>query len=226
MTLDEIKKLISEGGIKPSTNELKLGKFKSNNTVLQYRVFHGWDIARAYKADNQWGNFNAELLDYIQNQNYSEADLQKVLDQIQIHDSHWCWFDKHYAFKSEEYNWFFLEVNNITEGICLTYHPKESVFDSSEIFYIEYIAVAPWNRKNPYRDRKLYGLGSILMQTVCEFFLKKYKYKFRFSLHSVEKAKEFYEKVGMTRFSEYDKKDLYFYEMIKPKKYIVKEEMI
>ncbi|TGM45981.1 N-acetyltransferase [Leptospira vanthielii] len=226
MTIEEIKKLIAAGKIKPLGNELKNGKIESKNKKHQYKIFHGWDIARASKTDNEWGRFNLELLDSIMNKGYNKESLEKVLQGVQLHDYHWSWLAKHQETTSDRYNWFFLDVNGLTEAICLTFHPKQSVFDSSEIFYIEYIAVAPWNRLNPYQERKFSGLGSVLVQSVCEYFIEKHKYNFRFSLHSVKAAETFYKKIGMTKFPEHDKENLYYYEMTNPKEYIIKEENV
>lgn len=215
MTIDEIKKMLDSGLVVPSeANVVERGVLvSSEGRQFDYRLCHGWDLARAYACDKSWGLFNLELIKFIRDQKYNEEVLVRVLDQVQLDDHHWRWFDKSCAFRADEYDWFYLIANESVQAVCLIYHPKPSALEAGDIFYIEYVAVAPWNRKNPMRERSFKGVGGAIIRYAVNFGRNKLKLKYGFSLHALPKAIEFYERIGMVRHAPLDKDGLPYFEM-------------
>lgn len=215
MTIDDIRKMIDQQGVMPDfTNNATTGTVKRGiGGDADYEIFVGWDIAKANQCDSMWGIFNTNLVQFIRNQNYSQEELDNIQSYIQLGDSHWDWLWKSCAHRGNEYEWFYLYADDKPQAACLIYHPKKSVLHEEDIFYIEYIAVAPWNRKNPMQERELVGLGKAMIQFVINYATKTLGLHLGFSLHSVPTATGFYEGLGMLSFEQNDKGELKFYEM-------------
>src|SRR5688572_26887209 len=148
MSIEQIKAMIAAAGPQPPGGMIiDSGHLKSAaGAAIPYSLYEGWDIITANSADETWGVFNVQLMRHISRQGYSEQDLRAVLDAIQVDDSHWRWLDKSLAFRGDEYRWFFLIVNDKPQAACLIYHPKPSAYNDEGVYYIEFVAVAPWNR--------------------------------------------------------------------------------
>ena len=216
MTTDEIKRMLDLGEITFSYKDMvKNGVLLAvDDSHVDYQLHHGWDIAKAYACDKEWGKFNVDLMRFIKNQDYDPKTLARVLEDIQMDDSHWRWFDKSCAFKTTEYDWFFLMADESSQGVCLIYHPKPSALEKGNIFYVEYVAVAPWNRVNPMQPRFFKGIGSILIKYAVNYAHTVLNLKYGFSLHALPKAAEFYYRIGMTDHLPLDKDGLQYFEML------------
>ena len=82
---------------------------------------------------------------------------------------------------------------------CLIYHPKASVLDPGDIFYVKFVAVAPWNRTCDLRPREFRGLGEIILRAAQRFAVNELKLRPGFCLHSLPKAEGFYTKLKMVK---------------------------
>ncbi|MEN3159968.1 N-acetyltransferase [Alkalimonas sp. NCh-2] len=216
MTLDELKRLIATGqlNIDISDNIIETGELThSSGTLANYSIKHGWDIIAAVKCDETWARSNIELFQYIEAQNFDDAMLAKVLESIQTEDYHWNWFKKSSHFTSNEYEWFFLFSDNQPQGACLIYHPKCSALNQANIFYVEFLAVAPWNRDCLVRQREYKGVGSILLKAALKYSVENLGLIPGFSLHSLPQAKEYYEKLKMINIAPMDKGALLYFEL-------------
>lgn len=179
------------------------------------RVLHGLNPVLANRCDDTWGVFNMNLMRHIQAQGYSAEELAKILGEIQIDDGHWRWLDKTLFHNSAQYEWFFLEAEREAQAACLIYHPKPSAADGQGIFYIEYIATAPWNRRNPMSAQAFKGAATLLVRTASSFAIRELGLRPGFSLHSLPKAVGYYLSIGMKPFPHLDKEPLKYFEMLK-----------
>ena len=185
----------------------------STGGQVEYQFFHGWDVTLAHACDNSWGAFNLQLLAHIKGLSLDPSALSAVLNSIQLDDNHWSWLNKSLAFKGEQYRWFFLVAEGYPQAACLIFHPKPSAFDGGGIFYIEYVAVAPWNRKNPMASRSFRGIGTLIVSLVSSYAVNALGLRPGYSLHALPKAIAFYETLGMQRFPYLDKDDLPYFEL-------------
>ena len=213
--LKRIKALLAEAGPIESSgvtiaSDVLVG---AGGDKVCYQVKLGWDIAVANVCDETWGVFNIQLMRFIKAQNYDNAALGAVLAQIQVDDSHWRWLNKSLHFNSDEYKWFFLFAEGYPQAACLIYHPKPSAMDGQGIFYIEFLAVAPWNRVNPMRERSFKGVGTTLIATVTEYACSRLGRRPGFSLHAHPRAAGFYQSIGMRNFPLLDKEGMPYFEM-------------
>lgn len=195
------QELISEGTI-----------ISCNRKAYEYKIIHGRNLDFTIQCDQDWKKFVLEILSELRSK-YSESEFIDIADSLPFHDFHWRWFEKYRCLETTRFDWFYIICDNQVQGVCITSHPKESLFDKQNIFYIEYIAVAPWNRKCDFIVRKFHGLGTLLIKTVCNYFMNIHHYRCGFALSAVPQAKSFYESIGMTPFPEHDHDNLFFYEM-------------
>jgi hypothetical protein len=214
-TLEDIKKLLDSGNLPfDLANIVHNGTINgANGASKAYQIHHGLDLVLARSCDNQWGKFNVNLMSFISKQNYDAATLKQVLSEIQVDDSHWEWLIKSLKYRTSEYDWFFLVAEGAPQGACLIFHPKPSALDKGDIFYIEYIATAPWNRRNPMCEQVFKSVGTILVRHAVNYAHNTLKLRYGFSLHALPSASWYYNKIGMTRHAPHDKTPLQYFEM-------------
>lgn len=184
----------------------------SSNQKAKYRITVGWDLIAAHQCDTEWKIYNFKLAEFIK-ANFTQSEIPNVLKEIQVEDHHWEWAKKSICYRTPEYQWFYLKTQGRIEAACLMYHPKASAVDNTNIFYIEFIAVAPWNRKDPMSNRELYNVGSTLLKEVIRYAVNTLGLTYRFSLHSLPQAKSYYDRIGMIHCPSGDKDNLQYYEM-------------
>ncbi len=202
------------GAIAPTGMIIDSGYLSNGQgSKVAYVLHEGWDIVTANSADETWGAFNIRLMRYISRQGYSETQLTAILRDIQVDDSHWRWLNKSLIYNSQEYRWFFLIAEGYPQAACLIYHPKPSAYDGKGIYYIEFVAVAPWNRKNPMAPRSFDGVGTHLIRKVSIYAQDKLGLSPGFSLHALPKACGYYVTIGMEKFPALAKDGLEYFEM-------------
>ncbi|MBV6325380.1 GNAT family N-acetyltransferase [Duganella violaceipulchra] len=208
--LDVASPSISEAGI------ISTGRLAGKAGEVDYTIHAGWDLVFANLCDRSWGTFNVTLMRHIQSLEAKGIDINPILESAQLEDFHWRWLNKSLHYKGNSYQWFFLVAENYPQAACLIYHPKSSVSGAGDIFYVEYIAAAPWNRENILADRIFKGVGPKLLKCVISYAQEDLKLRPGFSLHSLPKAEQFYERLGMKAFQAYDKEGMKFFEWIDP----------
>ena len=189
---------------------------KSNGESVSYSIELGLSKSSILEC-NGWKDFTTKIiLQYVINVSEINNYREIIQNYIMLEDYKWNWSKKAFFYSTSEYNWFFLRTSEGVQGVCLTYHPRISVYQSVNIFYIKYLSSAPWNRNCSLHDRQYKGIGTEILRQVQLYFIKKYHYNHGFSLHSLPQAQKFYEKLGMVNFPEYNDEDgLLFYEISK-----------
>jgi GNAT superfamily N-acetyltransferase len=215
--MEEIHKALDTAAIMIAQDSIiSTGVLAGAGGAVSFDVYAGWNLSIARLCDRAWGTFNVELLRQIRKIETSGKDVTQILDSAQLEDHHWRWLDKTLHYRGDNYKWFFLFAENYPQAACLIYHPKKSVVGAGDIFYVEYIAAAPWNRDNVLAERIFKGVGPKLLDSVITYTKDKLNLRPGFSLHSLPKAVSFYEKIGMTCFDQYDKDGLKFFEWAEP----------
>lgn len=215
MKLQDIKDLIDSGGLQVSSpNYIESGALTSGQGAeVEYKIHHGWDIALAHQCNKEWGAWNFSLLSEIDQLVTDDDERQSILESIDCEDGHWDWVNKSIAFTDDSYEWFFLVANSNIQGICVIYHPKDCITGGRDIFYIEYVSVAPWNRSNLFKERTFGGIGSYLVRCAQRYAVDQLGLSCGFSLHSLPQATGYYGKIGMQHYPERDKGTLSYFEM-------------
>lgn len=199
---------------KGSLQEIDQGELThASKRKVPYKIIHGWDAKASLQCDAVWKAAWLELFDQIQQAESDETKQAAILESISTEDMHWRWFDKAIAFSSDEYEWFHLHADEKPQAACLIYHPKPSVLETGEIFYVEFVAVAPWNRTCKIRPREFRGLGEIILRAAQRFAVKQLKLQPGFCLHSLSKAEPFYTKLKMVRRTDLAKNSMNYFEL-------------
>ncbi|MBI1177831.1 N-acetyltransferase [bacterium] len=185
---------------KASLQEIELGELAHvSNKKFPYKIVHGWDLKSSHECDNLWKQAWLALFDQIQHTEADETKQKEILDSISTEDIHWDWFGKAVAYSTEEYEWFHLYADDKPQAACLIYHPEASALEPGDIFYVKFVAVAPWNRTCALRLREFHGLGEIILRAAQRFAVKELKLRPGFCLHSLPKAEKFYTKLKMVK---------------------------
>ena len=201
-------------GHAPTLTEIERGEIiHSNGKKFQFEVVHGWHAKASLQCDILWKENWLELIQQIEQ---AEPDLTKqveILETISTEDSHWRWFDKAIGYSTDEYEWFHLHADGKPQAACVIYHPKSSALEAGDIFYVEFVAVAPWNRPCKIRPREFKGLGEILLRAAQRFAVKELKLRPGFCLHSLSKAEGFYMKLKMVNIVGKEKDGMLYFEL-------------
>jgi len=219
VNISELKARVKAGKMSPiqPSEEISAGELlNSAKELVNYSITHGWNLISSKECDERWSQHTLELLEYIDSQEYDDEELSNIIDSIQTEDFHWNWFAKSFAMHASEYAWFYLYAENKPQGACVIYQPKGSALQKSNIFYVEFLAVAPWNRDCLIRERDLHGVGSILLKAVLDFSVNELGLSPGFSLHSLPQAKGYYEKLNMVNVKGLNKDALLYFELPEP----------
>lgn len=184
----------------------------SSKSILE--ISNGYSFIKSLNCDQEWKLYQAKILAHLRT--LPEANTQQELTQIDWQDWEWKWINKTYHTKTDNCNeWFYLEIDSKVEAACLIYYPKDSCLNPSErIFYVEYLAVAPWNRYTPLEEQRNKGLGSLLLLQAINCLAIKYNTSGRFSLHSLMQAEGYYiNRLKMQHVATQDKPSLKYFEL-------------
>jgi len=181
---------------------------------VAYKIVHGWDLKSSLECDTVWKQGWLALLKQIQQTEPDKAKQEEILASISTEDIHWDWFGKAVKYSTDGYEWFHLYADGIPQAACLIYHPEASALEPGDIFYVKFVAVAPWNRPCDLRPRKFGGLGKIILRAAQRFAVKELKLRPGFCLHSLPKAEVVYLKLKMVKVGgKEDAQSLPYYEL-------------
>lgn len=186
-----------------------------DNQMKSFQIYKGLDYSNIFSIDRKWSSYFDPIIDKILDTCSTDDQIRQMLNDYNISDCMWNWKNKTYHCQSDQYEWFFLLIEDNVEAVCITYHPKCSKFDQQSIIYVDFLAVAPWNRINKYSaTRKYSSLGSILLSNCCIYSKTSLSYRYGFSLHSLPQALGYYIKLGMKDFGiDANKENLNYLEM-------------
>jgi hypothetical protein len=198
-----------------SLQEIEQGELMHiSKKKVPYKIVHGWDLMSSHECDNLWKQAWLALFEQIQQSEPDEAKQKEILASISTEDIHWDWFKKAVNCSTDEYEWFHLYADGKPQAACLIYHPEASALEPGDIFYVKFVAVAPWNRPCDLRPREFRGLGEIILRAAQRFAVKELKLRPGFCLHSLPKAEIFYTKLNMVKVDgREDAQSLPFYEL-------------
>ncbi|MFL6520489.1 MAG: N-acetyltransferase [Chthoniobacterales bacterium] len=198
-----------------SLQEIEQGKLTHvTKKEISYKIVRGWDLKSSLECDILWKQGWVALFKQIQHAEPDEAKQDEILASISTEDIHWDWFGKAVNYSTDEYEWFHLYADGKPQAACLIYHPEASALEPGDIFYVKFVAVAPWNRKCDLRPREFHGLGEVILRAVQRFAAKELKLRPGFCLHSLPKAEGFYAKLKMVKVDgKEDADSLAYYEL-------------
>lgn len=166
---------------------------------VSYKIVHGWNLNSSFECDTLWKQSWLALFKQIQEAESDPIRQDEILASISTEDLHWDWFKKAIDSSTDEFEWFHLYADEKPQAACLIYHPEASALEPGDIFYVKFVAVAPWNRICELRPREFRGLGEIILRAAQRFAVKELELRPGFCLHSLPKAESFYAKLKMVK---------------------------
>lgn len=163
------------------------------------------------------GIFDNNLDDYVHKwlPMFEDSKLRLKKQGVIIEDAHWDWNMK--ATRTEgilAYDQYVIEVNEETQGMMIT----ESTLRTSKLengkplIYIEYLAIAPWNRKSITKTPQ-YGLvGKMLFFQAVGDSVEK-GFKGRVGLQSLPGAIKWYEHLELIKFDIEPSENMHYFEL-------------
>lgn len=177
---------------------------KETNSAVPYQILVGLDNARTLTLDQQWSLEKAVIIKLLianhKDEISNNAALQKRLTEYSLNDFHWNWTNKALKTSNDEYQWFYLEAESKIQGVCIIFHPKNSRIDNNNIFYIDYIAAAYWNRNRPNYQKRFSNVGKLLISEAIKYSTQILELRPGFSLHSLPSAESYYKAIGMNEY--------------------------
>jgi hypothetical protein len=181
---------------------------------VPFKIVHGWSLESSAECDMHWKRGWVALFKQIRKAESDPTKRAEILATISTEDYHWDWFGKAVGASTDEFEWFHLYAEGRPQAACLIYHPKPSALDPGDIFYVKFVAVAPWNRPCKIRPAKFKGIGKSIICAAQRFAVKELKLRPGFCLHSLPKAEGFYRKLKMVKIAgKEDAEKLPYYEL-------------
>ncbi len=171
----------------------------ASKKIVPYSVVHGWNLKSSFECDTLWKQGWVDLFERIQTTEPDETKQDEILATISTEDLHWDWFTKAIESSTDEYEWFHLYADGKPQAACLIYHPRASALQHGDIFYVKFVAIAPWNRPCSIRAREFKRLGEVILRASQRFAVSELKLRPGFCLHSLPKAEGFYTKLKMVK---------------------------
>ncbi|TGM10267.1 GNAT family N-acetyltransferase [Leptospira selangorensis] len=203
--------------------ELEKGIIKNlnDNSVQNYSLNFLSDYPERLKissiVDRDWHLFNMGIMEKHIIPFLIDGDDEgnlKLFRKYNIEDYCWSWFNKAMQLQVMNYLWFSASIGSSTQCMAVIFHPKESRLTQREIFYIDFLATAPWNRDSPANQKEYSGFGTKLLKVACQYCITEFKYCPGFSLHSLPNSEDYYRKIGMIDFGiDEEKERLRYFEM-------------
>lgn len=199
-----------------SPRVIQKGTLLNNITDVNHRyyVVHGLSVRVVIKMNAEWSEYFDKVYTNFEKRASSEKELLEFIDNSMLQDAHWNWIRKAYQLNDDSYEWFLLSVNESIQGACIIYHPYNSELQNGNIFYIEYVSIAPWNRKDLCETKKFSGIGPLLIDCAIKVSIEDLGLKPGFSLHSLPQANDYYINIGMQKIDhKTNNEGLFYFEM-------------
>lgn len=170
-------------------------------------LVEGLDGAHIDFIEQQWQpilqrQYDLALLNFFQLPVASQTDEKwlEMLGKFGAQDSHWQWRAKCSVAPGTNRRIFaLLNADGVEAAMCLLFGKQSRVANPLPVVYVDYVAVAPWNRKevqNPLRFRRL---GTVMLGTAVAVSLSM-DLEGRVGLHSLSQSEGFYRRIGMSDF--------------------------
>lgn len=117
-------------------------------------------------------------------------------------DAHWDWDKKSQTMMGSVHRMLGLVDGDLVEALMrldLSKPSRLQVASFTPIVYVDYLAVAPWNRRQIQPKPRFTGLGTLLLGVAVTLSMEE-GMEGRCGLHSLLQSESFYERAGMQDF--------------------------
>ena len=168
-------------------------------------LVEGLDEDHIKYIEDQWGplirrQYKTALLRYFMQPSalQTDATFKEILGTLAIPDQHWDWRTKRtVAAGTNRKVYGLLNAGHVEAAMMLLFAPhSRDAAQGLPLVYVDYVAVAPWNRtaiQSPERFRKL---GTVMLGAAVEVS-RTLGMDGRCGLHSLPSSEGFYRRIGM-----------------------------
>lgn len=166
----------------------------------------GLDISHLDFIDAQWApllkrQYDLAILHFFQLPQGDQTNEKWIETQgnFGVQDQHWDWRKKSaIAPKSSRRVFSILNGSEVEAALMLLFGKNSRVPGvPRSIIYVDYVAVAPWNRKQIQDPQRFKHLGTVLLGVAVQTSIRE-GHDGRCGLHSLPQSEGFYRKLGMT----------------------------
>jgi hypothetical protein len=171
-------------------------------------VLDGIDPAHLDNIEKAWRPIikrqrDRALLEYFQLPASQQiaSNYFAILERLGVPDEHWDWRQKVAIASGTSRRPYSIVQGLDVEGVMILLNGKTSRAHpaGSQLVYVDYVATAPWNRRQIQNPERMRGVGSLLLGTAVDAS-RMLGWDGRCGLHSLPSAESFYRKIGMKEF--------------------------
>lgn len=167
----------------------------------------GMDGAHIDFVEQKWGpllqrQYDLALLSYflLPPSSQTPEKWRETLGAFGAQDSHWEWRTKCSVVAGTNRHIFALLNANDVEAAMLLLSGKQSRDGAPRpLAYVDYVAVAPWNRKEVQIPQRFRHLGTVMLGAAVVRSISM-GFDGRCGLHSLPQSEGFYHRIGMSDF--------------------------
>jgi len=121
---------------------------------------------------------------------------QPLLQKSHEEDRHWDWINKYAKNAHVNFEYYVIECDGMIQGMTMIETDFHRSKKKKNLVYVDFLSIAPWNRKNFVKEPKYKRTGSILIYAAVRRS-EQLGYRYRIGLHSLPGAIDFYVRIGM-----------------------------
>jgi hypothetical protein len=167
----------------------------------------GLDTLHLDFMEAQWGpaikrQYSLALLEFFQlpPADRTQEKFYEITGKLLVQDQHWKWRTKCAIAPATNRRVFsLLNSSEVEAAMMLRLGEKSRDSSPQPIVYVDYLAVAPWNRKPFQHPQRFRGLGKVMLGAAVEIS-RNLGYDGRCGLHSLRQSEGFYHQIGMGDF--------------------------
>jgi hypothetical protein len=124
----------------------------------------------------------------------------ETLGSFGVQDSHWQWRTKcSVALGTNRHTFSLLNASEVEAAMVLLAGKQSRDVAPLPIVYVDYVAVAPWNRNQIQNPQRFRHLGTVMLGAAVAKSIS-LGHEGRCGLHSLPQSEGFYQRIGMTDF--------------------------
>jgi hypothetical protein len=128
------------------------------------------------------------------------AKWYEISGKLAVQDREWTWRTKcSIAPGTNRHVFSLLNSGEVEAAMLLLFGEKSRDPSALPIVYVDFVAVAPWNRKAFQDPQRFRGLGTVMLGATVELS-RTLGHDGRCGLHSLPQAEGFYRQIGMRDF--------------------------
>lgn len=175
--------------------------------LFKIDVVEGLDLAHIDYIDKSWRpvierQYRLAILHYFLLPVALQTDdsFRDILNKLAIPDRHWDWCMKYaVAAKTNRKVYGLLNSNDVEAVMMIELGHTARCTPDLPLVYVEFVAVAPWNRSAIQRPERFRGMGTLMLGAAVEVS-RMQGLDGRCGLHSLPAAEGFYRRIGMKEF--------------------------